>query len=165
MNRRSVFRSYVMNDLFTTLCDARWSLVLSLGAALYVSLWFAFGVLYYVFNNEQLPGCKPSQVLRERACVCARAIEVLLSQYNPFLSWGLGRCWVFWTPSCCQSIPRPPLGLATTLWTHPASMLSVVQCSFSDILVQSPLEATDVSACEWCQRACACASEDRDQEI
>ena len=30
---------------------------------LYVSLWFTFGVLYFVFNNERLPGCKPSQVL------------------------------------------------------------------------------------------------------
>jgi len=63
LNRRSMFRSHIAQDIFTTFCDAPWIYVLGGGAILYVSMWMTFGILYYIFNNGNLPGCKPSQVL------------------------------------------------------------------------------------------------------
>jgi potassium inwardly-rectifying channel subfamily J len=63
INSRSKFRSYFMQDMFTTALDAPWSYVLLLGAVLYISMWIFFGLLYFFFNNARLPGCQPSQVL------------------------------------------------------------------------------------------------------
>ena len=56
-------QAYLWTDLFTSLVDAPWWRILAFGAALYISLWTGFGVLYWNFDNDTITGCKHPQLV------------------------------------------------------------------------------------------------------
>ena len=49
--------------MFTSLVDAPWWRILIFGAALYLSLWLIFAILYWDFNNESVIGCNKSMLV------------------------------------------------------------------------------------------------------
>jgi hypothetical protein len=49
-------------DMFTTLIDAPWWKLLASGAAMYIGVWLSFAILYWNFNNEDVPFCQKSEL-------------------------------------------------------------------------------------------------------